>query len=313
MKRDDTLQASYRFCGRVARKQAKNFYPAFLLLPPARRRSMCALYAFLRHTDDLADEPGAPALKNQALCAWRLELEAALAGEQPAWPGLLALADTVARHAIPVKLLNEVIEGVSRDIEPTRFASFEDLADYCYQVASVVGLSCLHIWGYRSEGGKAEKLAEKCGLALQLTNILRDIGADARDGRIYLPEDDLARFGIDPEELTAARKPADRLRSLLAFEARRAYGYYDAVRELAPLVAPIARPVLLAIVGVYRALLDEIVRRDYDVLSSRVSLSPWRKLAIGLWAIGGQLVARELPLATAAECEPTHNSAATRP
>jgi len=310
---DQALRASYRFCSRVARREAKNFYHAFWLLPPKRRRSMCALYAFLRRTDDLADEPGPSALKTQALGAWRLELDATLAGENPAWPGLLALSDTVARHAIPVKFLHEVIEGVSRDIQPTRFATFLDLADYCYQVASAVGLCCLHIWGYRSEGGKAEKLAEDCGIALQLTNILRDIGADAREGRIYLPDDDLARFGVKPDELAVARRPDDRLHSLLAFEAQRAYGYYQAVRQLAPLVAPIGRPVLLAIVGVYRSLLDEIVRRDYDVLCSRISLSRWRKLAIGLRAMGGQFSVRDIPGATAATAQSAHNSAASPP
>jgi phytoene synthase len=273
---------------------------------------MCALYAFLRRTDDLADEPGPAAKKMQALRAWRLELEAALAGENPTWPGLLALADTVARHAIPTKLLHEVIDGVSRDIQPSRFVTFADLADYCYHVASVVGLSCLHIWGYRSEGGKAEKLAEDCGLALQLTNILRDLGADARDGRIYLPQDDLARFGVEPDELASARRPNDRLHSLLTFEAQRAYGYYGALRQLVPLVAPIGRPVLLYIVGVYRSLLDEIVRRDYDVLSSRISLSPWRKVAIGLRALGGPFVARGRPVPGFAKSQAANDSAPSR-
>jgi phytoene synthase len=285
--RDESLLFSYRFCSGIARREAKNFYHAFLLLPPGRRRSMCALYAFLRRTDDLADEPGPHALKAEALSNWRLDLEAALAGRSPAWPGLLALSDTVSRHAIPMELLHAVIDGVSRDIEPNHFVTFADLADYCYHVASVVGLCCLHIWGYRSEGGTAEKLAEDCGLALQLTNILRDVGSDARAGRIYLPEDDLARFGVERAELAMMGRPNDGLHALLAFEAQRANGYYTAVRELVPLVAPIGRPVLLYIVGVYRALLDEIVRRDYDVLSRRVSLSRWRKLAVGLLAVGG--------------------------
>jgi 15-cis-phytoene synthase len=309
---DKVLEASYRYCCGVARREAKNFYHAFLLLPPGRRRSMCALYAFLRRTDDLADEPGLAAAKTQALGAWRLELEAALAGENSAWPGLLALTDTVARHAIPVKLLHEVIDGVSRDIQPARFLTFADLTDYCYHVASVVGLCCLHIWGYRSEGGRAEKLAEDCGLALQLTNILRDIGADARNGRVYLPEDDLARYGVEPDELASALRPDDRLHSLLAFEAERAYGYYQAARQLVPLVAPIGRPVLLYIVGVYRSLLDEIVRRDYDVLSSRVSLSPWRKVAIGLLAVGGQFVARGRAVSGFAQYPAANDSAASR-
>jgi phytoene synthase len=273
---------------------------------------MCALYAFLRRTDDLADEPGPAADKLDALRAWRLDLEAALAGDASAWPGMLALSDTVARHAIPAQLLHEVIDGVSRDIMRSRFVNFADLADYCYHVASVVGLSCLYIWGYRSDGGKAEKLAEDCGLALQLTNILRDLGADAREGRIYLPEDELARFGVEPSELAAVRPPNGRLRSLLAFQAERAYGYYDAVRQLVPLVAPIGRPVLLYIVGVYRSLLDEIVRRDYDVLSSRVSLSPWRKVAVGLLALGGGFAARGRPAPALAQSAAANDAAGPR-
>jgi phytoene synthase len=270
---------------------------------------MCALYAFLRHTDDLADEPGSAAQKTQALGAWRMELDAALAGENPAWPGLLALADTVLRHAIPVKLLHEVITGVSRDLQPLHFATFDDLSEYCYQVASVVGLCCLHIWGYRSDGGRAEKLAEDCGIALQLTNILRDTGADAREGRIYLPADDLARFGVAPGELAVAEQPNKRLRSLLALEAQRASDYYQSARQLAPLVARIGRPVLLYIVGVYRALLDEIVRRDFDVLSSRISVSSWRKLGIGIRAILGQLADCDHPVAISPEVESVSNPA----
>ena len=125
--------------------------------------------------------------KAEAIDAWRLEFDAALAGRECHWPGLPAVADTIARHRIPVHLLHEVIEGVSMDIEPRRYATFADLAEYCYRVASVVGICCLHVWGYRSDGGRAEKLAEKCGIALQLTNIIRDVRDDACNGRIYLP------------------------------------------------------------------------------------------------------------------------------
>ena len=184
------------------------------------------------------------------------------------------------------------------DIQPRGFATFAELADYCYHVASVVGLSCLHIWGYRSEGGQAERLAEHCGLALQLTNILRDVGDDARNGRIYLPDDDLARFGVAPEELAAVGRPSDRLRELLAFEARRAYEYYEDARSLVGLVDPVGRPVLRTIVGIYRALLDEIARRDYQVLDGRMSLPHWRKIAIAL-RVGGLIrdrLPRSLPI-----------------
>ena len=254
---DARLAASYRFCGEIARREARNFYFAFRLLPPQGRMSMCALYAFMRHTDDLADEHGSAAEKEQALACWKDDLDAAIAGQAGRWPGLLALADTVARCGIPSSLLHEVIEGVSMDVRPRRYASFDELADYCYHVASTVGLCCIHIWGFRSEDGKAERLASACGIALQLTNIIRDVREDVRGGRIYLPEDDLARFGVDPRELDAER-PSERLRDLLAFEARRAYDLYDRARDLVPLVDPVGRPVLLTIVGIYRAL----ARRD---------------------------------------------------
>jgi phytoene synthase len=289
---DRVLEESYRFCAAVARREARNFYAAFRLLPASRRRSMCALYAFLRHSDDLADEPGSAPAKARALDAWRQALDAALAGDGGAWPGLPALADTVERFAIPAHLLHAVIEGVSMDIQPRGFATFAELADYCYHVASVVGLSCLHIWGYRSEGGQAERLAERCGIALQLTNILRDIRDDAEHGRIYLPRDDLLRFGVEPRELAAAGPPSDRVRSLLAFEGQRAYEYYEAARPLATLVDPVGRPVLRTIVGIYRALLDEIARRDYHVLDGRISLPAWRKITIALRALAGRMDGR---------------------
>jgi 15-cis-phytoene synthase len=295
VKTDRVLRESYRFCGALARREARNFYYSFLLLPRSRRRSMCALYAFMRHTDDLADEPGPAAEKARALDAWRRALDTALAagddgaGAVAAWPGLPALADTVTRHSIPAKLLHEVIEGVSMDIQPRSFITFAELADYCYHVASVVGLSCLHIWGYRSGGGKAERLAEHCGIALQLTNILRDVRDDARAGRIYLPREDLVRFGVEPEDLAAGGRPSDRVRELLAFEGRRAYEYYEEARPLVPLVDPVGRPVLRTIVGIYRALLDEIARQDYNVLDDRIALPPWRKLAIALKAMMGRM------------------------
>jgi phytoene synthase len=284
MKIDPALTSSYHFCGEIARLQARNFYHAFRLLPRAQRASMCALYAFMRHTDDLADSPVEPEAKAQALDAWQAELDAALAGLPARWPGLPALADTVARAGIPHHLLHAVIDGVRLDTIPRRFANFAELSHYCYLVASVVGLCCLHIWGYRSEGGKAERLAETCGLALQLTNILRDVREDARLGRIYLPLDELESFGVDPAELDSDQ-PSARLRDLFAFQAKRAYGFYNQASELVPLVLPQGRPVLLTIVGIYRALLDEIVRRDYNVLASRISISSWRKLAIAVHSI----------------------------
>lgn len=289
MRMDATLAASYLYCDALARRQARNFYYAFRLLPRDRRQAMSALYAFLRQTDDLADEPGTVVEKTKALEHWRTALDTALAGKSAEWPGFLALADTVSRWAIPPVYLHAAIDGVSMDVQPRAFTDFPELADYCYHVASVVGLCCIHIWGYRSENGKAERLAQGCGIALQLTNILRDVGEDARNGRIYLPREEMSRFGVEPHDLDA-NQTGQSVKELLAFEARRAYEYYDASRELVPLVAPIGRPVLLTITGIYRSLLDEIAARDFEVLSTHVALPGWRKAAIALRALPGRFL-----------------------
>ena len=219
----------------------------------------------------------------------RTALDAALQGCPPEWPGFLALADTVGRWGIPHEYLHAAIDGVSMDVQPREYADFQELADYCYHVASVVGLCCIHIWGYRSEAGKAERLAAGCGIALQLTNILRDVREDARNGRIYLPRDEMNRFGVGPRDLDMSQT-SRRVKELLAFEARRAYEFYDQARELVPLVAPIGRPVLLTITGIYRSLLDEIAARDFEVLSSRVTIPGWRKAAIALRALPGRFL-----------------------
>jgi phytoene synthase len=303
MRMDRNLKESYSFCGALARREARNFYYAFLLLPRVKRWSMCALYAFLRRTDDLADEPASAEEKSRALGAWRRELDGALTGTKTAWPGFPALADAVARHKIPPELLKEAIDGVSMDVDPRPLLSFDDLAVYCYHVASVVGLCCLRIWGYRSLNGTAERLAERCGIALQLTNIIRDVRDDARTGRIYLPRDEMARFGVQPDDLSAAGRPNQHVRDLLAFQTARAEEYYDSARELAPLVDPVGRPVLLTIVGIYHALLEEIVKRDYDVFSTRIALSPWRKTAIALAGLSGRFRWKDFRIAGSAPAE----------
>jgi phytoene synthase len=301
------LAASYDHCAGVAAREAKNFYPSFLLLPAPLRRSMCALYAFMRQTDDIADERGDAAEKHAALAAWKTALDRVLEGQTapPHWPGWPALADVVARHGLPARLLHEVIEGVSLDVEPGEFATYDDLQGYCYKVASAVGLCCLHIWGYDPDGGRAERLADSCGQALQLTNIIRDVGEDARGGRVYLPREDRERFGVADADLRAARVSPS-LRSLLEFEATRAYDHYERVRELEALVDPAGRPMLRAIVGAYRALLDELVGRRFEVLSGRVSVPSWRKALIVLRAYAGRWPAGQAR-------GPTHARTVTRP
>src|SRR5579862_6514826 len=175
---------SYAWCARVARSQAKNFYYSFLLLSAERRRAMCAIYAFMRYCDDLSDDEGV-ADRAAAIARWRDDLKAALAGSAPDHPLWPAFVDSVARFAIPHQYFFEMIEGVSSDLEPRRIETFTELYDYCYHVASVVGLTIIHIFGF--EGEESLKLAEKCGVAFQLTNILRDVREDFLKSRVYIP------------------------------------------------------------------------------------------------------------------------------
>lgn len=291
---NDSLKASYAFCQQLSRREARNFYYSFLLLPAPLRLSMCALYAFMRRTDDIADEPGDSRTKALALDAWRADLERAVAGGPDVWPGLPALADTVHQHQIPLDHLHAVIDGVQMDLEPRGFSTFDELHGYCYRVASAVGLCCIRIWGYHSHGGKAEALAEDCGIALQLTNILRDVREDAARGRVYLPREDLTRFGVTAEEL-ASGIPNPRIRQLLEYQGSRAYDYFSRAQPLVHLIAPVGRPVLGAMVGIYKALLDEIDRREYDVLGGRISLPAWKKSMITLEAMVSQWPHRWLP------------------
>lgn len=275
----DALAQSYRYCRQVARSKARNFYYSFLLLTPPQRDAMCAVYAFMRYCDDLSDEPGASAA---AIESWRAALDAALEGrygDHPCWP---AFHDTVRRYGIPREYFHEMIDGVSSDLAPRRFGSFAELYRYCYLVASVVGLTIIHIFGFDSP--EALPLAEKCGVAFQLTNILRDIREDAGRGRIYLPLEDLRRFGVTEEELAAGEGGAGLLR-LMSFEAARARSYYDKAMPLIGMVHRRSRPSLRALIGIYSRLLERIERKNYDVFSERVSLSGLEKSWVVLRAI----------------------------
>jgi 15-cis-phytoene synthase len=257
-----TLERSYAFCRAVARSQARNFYYSFLLLDKPRRSGMCAIYAFMRHCDDLSDGPGVS--PDSALAAWRTELDAALQGrygEHECWP---AFHDTVRRYRIPHRYFYEMIDGVTSDLQARDIQTFDELYRYCYQVASVVGLIIVHIFGFKSP--LALELAEKCGIAFQLTNIIRDVKEDIERGRYYLPKEDRQRF---PE-----------LRELLAFEAGRAREYY---RESAPLVQLVdagSRRSLWALIEIYRRLLTRIEELNFDVMSGRIRLSTAEKVGI---------------------------------
>jgi phytoene synthase len=270
------LKASYAWCRRIARRSASNFYYSFLMLPRAKRSSMCALYAFLRRTDDLGDSSESQKVRRKALWAWRTSLARSLAGsfDDPLLP---ALVDTVKRFEIPDEYLYAVIDGVETDLENCRYETFQDLEEYCYRVASAVGIACIHIWGFRSEA--AMEPARQCGLAFQLTNILRDLKEDAAHNRVYLPQEDLRRFDYSVEELNAG-VCNESFRALMRFEIERAEGFYRQAHELDRWLEPEGRRVFGTMLATYGALLDEMKSLDGDVLSARVALSGWRKIQI---------------------------------
>ena len=262
-----TVEESYQYCLKVARSRAKNFYYSFVLLSRQQRKAMCAIYAFMRYCDDLSDEPGA---SRAAVEAWRRDLEEALEGRfshHPVWP---AFHHTVRRFGIPHEYFRKMIDGIASDLEPRRIETFDELYGYCYQVASVVGLTIIHIFGFDTRS--ALPLAEKCGVAFQLTNILRDIREDAERGRIYIPAEDLRRFSVSEEDLRAGRRDEAFLK-LMRFEAARARAYYNESAPLLELIHPRSKSSLLALISIYSRLLERIEGTNYDVFSRRVRLS----------------------------------------
>ena len=278
-----SIENSYRYCRNIARKRAKNFYYSFLLLQKPQRDAMCAVYAFMRQCDDLSDDPVSSdkAKLQQSVRLWRLQLDRALQGDvidDPIWP---AFHDTVQRYAIPHRFFHEMIDGITSDIEPQQMQSFDDLYRYCYHVASVVGLTVIHIFGFQSV--RALLLAEKCGVAFQLTNILRDVREDAAGGRIYLPAEDLRRFEVSSEQLRVGRED-DRFRALMRFEAGRARDLYADSEPLLQMIDPKSRRSLWALREIYLRLLGKIERADYNVLSRRIAVSKPAKIALLLQA-----------------------------
>src|SRR5436190_16086311 len=286
---ESQLHMAYSVCRGIARSQAKNFYYGFLVLPKRKRQALCAVYAFMRHCDDISDDPSLPASeRRQRLETWVDSFHSAQAGYPTDDPVLIALTDAQRRFHIPLGLLDGLAYGTSMDAEDNQeeaapsgpkiqYQSFQDLERYCYHVASVVGLVCIRIFGYTDPS--AEPLAERCGLAFQLTNIIRDVKEDASLGRVYLPGKDLAEFGISATEIASTVDPA-RIRPLLALQAQRAFENYRAAEDLIPLIDEDSQPALWVLVTIYRGLLEKIVRLNYDVFARRVSLSVWEKLKI---------------------------------
>jgi 15-cis-phytoene synthase len=264
-----TMEASYAFCQKIARTRARNFYYSFLLLSGEQRNAMCAIYAFMRYCDDISEGEGA---SRDAIERWQCDLDRALQGqygENLLWP---AFHDTVQQYRIPHEYFYEMIAGVGSDLQPKQLRTFDELYRYCYQVASVVGLTIIHIFGFDSPDALA--LAEKCGIAFQLTNILRDVREDRENGRVYIPEDDIRKFGAD------LAKHDERFVRLMSCEAQRARVYYDESRPLIGLVHPRSRPSLWALIEIYRRLLGRIERSNFDVLERRIRVPTWEKLSI---------------------------------
>jgi 15-cis-phytoene synthase len=284
------LAHAYAVCRGIARRAAKNFYYGFLVLPSEKRNAFCAVYAFMRHADDISDEPGLhPQEKRQKLSDWLEAAKAVFAGKPTDDPVLLALADAQKRFKVPADLFEKLVYGTSLDLDipppeggPTLVCrTFEELQRYCYYVASIVGLVSIRIFGYQD--AKAEMLAEDCGLAFQLTNIIRDIKEDAGLGRIYIPEEDLTKFGLSPDQLAPVNLTGDKaaaLKPVLEFEAERARRNYESAKWLMELIEEDSRPALWVLVEIYSRLLKKIAEHNYDVLTERIQLSLWEKLKV---------------------------------
>lgn len=272
-----SLDESYRQCQQIARRTGKNFYYSFLMMPRAKRQAMCAIYAFMRRSDDIADSTANPAVASEGLRQWRATVDAALRGETSSEPTLPALVDTVKRYGIEPRYFHELLDGTEMDQRVTRYESFEDVYRYCYHVASVVGLIVLPVFGYQDQAALVP--AEACGIAFQLTNILRDVKEDAGLGRIYLPREDLKRFGVEEADIMSSQTTPQFI-ELMKFEAARAREYYAKAVPLLDMIEPDSRGTLAVMIGIYGGILDKIEKQDYAVFDGKVRLSTAEKLWI---------------------------------
>lgn len=290
------LEDAYAHCHSIVATRAKNFLYAFKLLPAERRRALEAIYAYCRLADDFADDEGLEtAERARLLSGLRRELATVCGAPSPGEGELAvsvevelvmqAVGDAARRFHVAYADLDEVAKGCEQDLVVRRYATFAELHAYCYQVASAVGLACLDVFGYTGDRESARALAEDLGIAMQLTNIVRDIQEDLERDRVYLPQEDLERFGVSEADLESGVMTPG-MRELIRFQVERAEDYFTRGAQLAPRVLRASRVCPLALAGIYRALLREIERRDYDVFSERVSLGSGRKLALMLWSMG---------------------------
>lgn len=270
------MKNPHDYCRQRTARSGSSFYYGFLCLPAGRRRAIMSLYAFCREVDDVVDESDDPLTARRELDKWRLEVERLYHGTAQ-HPVGQALADTLREFALPQEQLLEIIDGMEMDLERQRYADFSELRLYCHRVASVVGLLSAEIFGYRNR--HTLRYAHDLGMAFQLTNILRDVGEDARRGRIYLPQDELARFDVSEEDLLQGRR-TPQVVALLAFQAERAREFYARAEEGLPAEDRRAQRPGLVMAAIYRHLLDEIERGGFNVLGDPPRLSRWRKLCL---------------------------------
>ncbi len=264
------------YCQDKAARSGSSFYYSFLFLPPEQRQAITALYAFCREVDDAVDDCREAHVARAKLQWWREETARLFAGT-PQHPVTRALSAAVDRYNLPEEYFLEILDGMAMDLEQTAYTSFKDLALYCYRAAGVVGLLSAEIFGY--EDRRTLKYAHTLGTALQLTNIIRDVREDARRGRIYLPQDELAHFGVEPEDLLQP-VTTDRVRALLEFQADRARDHYERALALLPEQDRYRQRSGLIMAAIYRATLEEIARDGYRVLEHAIALTPLRKLWI---------------------------------
>ncbi len=271
------IDDAYADCARITRREARNFAWGIMLLPRPKRLALSALYAFARRVDDIADGGDTPAARSREL----EEVEravAALPHSPNGDPVMVALADTLVRYPVPRQALLELIEGARWDVERTRYESWEELREYCRRVAGAVGIACTAVYG-PSDAERGKALAETLGLALQQINIMRDVAEDWQLGRVYLPQDELGRFGVTENEIASGSISAG-WRGLMLHQGSRARALLAEGLGLLDLLDSRSALCVRTLTGIYAGVLDEIERRQYDVFSSRPRLSSLRKLRV---------------------------------
>jgi 15-cis-phytoene synthase len=281
------LKASYKSAVDTVARSHSNFSSSFVVLSREKKLAFCAVYAFMRFCDDISDGETSNENKRELLARWRAQLDADETENSPDNSIMPAFRDTLQKFSIPKQYFHWIIDGTEMDLDVFRYETFEDLYKYCFNVASAVGLVCLQIFGFKDE--RAKKLAEQCGIAFQLTNILRDVKEDAERGRIYLPLEDLRKFDYSQEELQRGVLD-ERFRKLMNFETERAREYYRAARNLLPLVEKSSRPCLWAMIEIYERLLNRIIQSQFDVFSQRIRLSGQEKVTVALRALVMRIV-----------------------